>query len=1056
MFCDQVNSVGRSERLDPEEFREVTRQYQETCEKIIQTFGGSIGQYQGDGLLVYFGYPLAHEDDAQRAVRAGLGILAELPHLNSRLQQTLKDLRDFPLQLRIGIHTGLAVVGEMGTGTRRELIALGEAPNIASRLQSAAEPNTVFVSADMHHLTRRFFEYHDLGMREVKGLSQPLHLYRVLQAHSHFEISPKVGVPPLVGRKEELELLETRWEQIKEGEGWVVLLSGEAGIGKSRLVQALKERLDKESHLRLELQCSPYHQNSAFYPVIDLLQRLLHFERTDTPQEKFAKLEASLERFQLSLLEVVPLLSSLLSLPLPAHYPALTLAPQRQRQKLQEALQALFVADTAQHPVLQIVEDLHWADPSTLEMFSSFVNQGSMPRSLTLFTFRSEFSPPWANRSHVTHLTLNRLSRKQTEDMMVQLAKGKTLPSEVTHQLVTKTDGVPLFVEELTKTVLTSDWLKEETNRYILTRPLPAFGIPATLHDLLLAKLDRLGPAKEVVQLGATLGREFPYELLQAVSSLDEAALQSALNQLVTAELLYRRKFLSYESYVFKHALFQEAAYQSLLRSTRQQSHRKIAQALQEEFADIAETQPELLADHYTEAGLIEQAIPCWQRAGQRAVERSANLEAANHFYKGLELLKRLPETPARAQQELMLQLLLGGPLMATKGYGAPEVENVYTRARALCRQMAETPLLFSVLFGLWAFFEVRAEHKIGYELGEQLLDLAHRQQDPLRFLEAHNALGATLFYVGELNPALEHLKQGMTFYDPQQHNSLIWPGGHPAVQCLSYEIWTLWLLGYPDQALKKSQAGLVLAQELSHPFSLAFALTFAAQLHRFRREVQATQERAEETVALSIEQEFPLPLAVATIHRGWALEEQGQEGEEVTQTRQGLAVWRATGAELFLWPYLLAALAEGYEKEGRPEEGLTVLAEALAIVDKTGERFWEAELYRLKGQLTLETSGWRLETSSPSLQATSLEIPVSQEVALEAEGCFHKAIEIAQRQGAKSLELRAGVSLSRLWRQQNKKAEARQLLAEIYDWFTEGLDTADLREAKVLLEQIS
>ncbi len=695
MFCDQVDSVGRSQRLDPEEFRELTRQYQQMCAQVIRECDGHIAQYHGDGLLAYFGYPAAHEDDARRAVRAGLGIVAELPHLNAHLQQTLKDLYDFPLQLRIGIHSGVTVVGEIGTGERRELVALGDTPNVASRLQGIAPANSVVISPYTHRITEGFFEYHDLGPHQLKGIVHPVRVYQVVQesrARNRFEVATAAGLTPLVGRKEELGLLLERWEQVKEGQGGVILLSGEAGVGKSRLLKELKEHLTTEAPLWLELYCSPYHRNSALHPIIDFLQRRLRFDREDAPQEKLSKLETALHGFGFSLPEIVPLFASLLSLPLPAQYASLTLTPQRQKQKLQETLLAFLLALTEKQPVLLVAEDLHWADPSTLELLSFFVDRGPVTRSLILLTFRPELHLTWETRSYVTSLTLGRLSRTQVAEMVVGVTKGKALPAEVMHQVVTKTDGIPLFVEELTKTVLELGMLREEANRYTLTGPFLPFGIPATLHDSLLARLDRLGPVKEIAQLGATLGREFPYELLQAVSPLDESVLQTALNQLVEAEFLYRRTLHSHDLYLFKHALIQEAAYQSLLKSTRQQSHKQIAQVLQERFPEIVETQPELLAQHCTEAGLTEQAIPYWQKAGQRAIERSANIEAIGHLTKGLELLNGLPGTSQRIHQELTLQTALGVPLMAVKGYADPEANRAYTRARELCHQVGETP----------------------------------------------------------------------------------------------------------------------------------------------------------------------------------------------------------------------------------------------------------------------------------------------------------------------------------------------------------------------------
>jgi predicted ATPase len=638
--------------------------------------------------------------------------------------------------------------------------------------------------------------------------------------------------------------------------------------------------------------------------------------------------------------------------------------------------------------------------------------------------------------------------------MVDKVAGEKRLPDEVRDQLVVKTDGVPLFVEELTKMVIESGLLKEIEDHYELTGPLPPLAIPTTLQDSLMARLDRLSTAREVAQLGATLGREFAYELLQAVSTVDETALQQALSKLVEAELLYQRGLPPQATYLFKHALIQEAAYQSLLKSKRQQYHQKIAQVLEERFPDTVKTQPELLAHHYTEAGLIEQAIPYWQRAGQRAVERSANVEAIAHLTRGLELLKTLPEGPERIQQELDFQIALGPALIATKGYAAPEVEGAYARALELCRQVGETPQLFPVLRGLWGFYLVRAELQTAREIGEQLLSLAQREGDRAFLLEAYRVLGATLFYLGELVPAQAHMEQMITLYDPQKHRSLAFLYGHdPAVVSLSDQGWTLWLLGHPDQVLMRSKKAITLARELSHTYSLAYALNLATVHHQIRREEQAVQELAKEAIALSTEHGFPLLLAGETILRGWALSEQGEVEEGIKQIEKGLAAWRATGSEL-VWSYFLALLAEAHGKAGQVEEGLTVLTEALAAVEKTGERMWEAELYRLRGELLLRMGEEEKKREGEKDKiAPSPPPPFSLSSPQE---CFHKAIEVARRQQAKSLELRATVSLSRLLKKQGKKEEARKMLAEIYGWFTEGFDTVDLKEAKTLLEELS
>jgi class 3 adenylate cyclase/predicted ATPase len=1047
MFCDLVGSTALSEQLDPEELREVVRAYQEVSAAVISRFDGHIAQYLGDGLLVYFGYPVAHEDDAARAVRAGLGILAELPHLNAQLQSTVGAHSRAPLQIRIGIHTGPVVVGEIGSGEKREQLALGETPNLAARVQGHAEPDTVVLSAATQQLVAGLFECQNLGPQTLKGISTPLSVYRVVgesEAQSRFEVAVGTGLTPLVGREEELGLLRRRWAQAKEGAGQVVLLSGEAGIGKSRLVQTLKEQVISEGAARIEFRCSPYHQNSAFSPIIGHLQRLLQFAPHETPQAKLSKLQQALAAYRFPQADTLPLLAALLSLPHPEGTPPLTLSPQKQKQKTQEALVAWIVEEAEKAAVYCAWEDLHWADPSTLELLTLYLEQIPTTRVFTVLTFRPDFVPPWGPRSYLTPLTLSRLGRQHVGAMVEKVTRGKALPSEVLQQIVAKTDGVPLFVEELTKMVLESGLLREEDGRYVGAHggaPIPPLAIPSTLQDSLMARLDRLAPVREIAQVGAVLGREFSYELIHAVSPLDEVLLQQGLRQLVEAELIYQRGLPPQATYLFKHALVQDTAYQSLLKSRRQQLHQQIAQVLANQFPETVESQPELLAHHYTEAGLKQQAIPYWQKAGQRAAQRSANLEAMSHLTKGLELLKTLPDTSERAQQELTLQIALGAPLIATKGNGAPEVEKTYARALELCRRVGETPQLFPVLFGLRGFYGSRAEYKTARELGEQCLTLAQSVQDPTLLLLAHLGLGAILFFLGEFTLAREHLEQGIALYDPQQHNPhASHTAQDPGVVCLTYAAWILWLLGYPDQALKRSPEALTLAQELSHPYSLVWALNLGAKVHQWRREGQATQELTETWITLSHEHGFPYFLAEGTFLRGSALAEQGQVEEGIAQMRQGLAAFRAmeTNPAPAYW---LALLAEACGKVGQVKEGLKMLAEALAFVSKSEECFYEAELYRLKGELTLAQS---------SVQ--SLESSVQK----EAEECFQKAIEIARKQQAKSLELRAAVSLSRLWQQQGKQREAHELLAEIYNWFTEGFDTKDLQEAKALLEELS
>ena len=1034
LFCDLVDSTVLASQLDPEDLREVIQAYQATCAEVIQRFDGHIAQYLGDGLLVYFGYPQAHEDDAYRAIRTGLGIIEVMGTLNSRLAQR----QGVRLAIRMGIHTGLVVVGGMGGGDRHEHLALGDTPNIAARLQGLAAPDTVVISDATSRLVQGYFTCQALGTHTLRGVDTPMQVYQVLAAsaaQSRLDVAAASGLTPLVGRETEVTLLRERWAQARDGLGQVVLLSGEAGIGKSRLVRVLTERVVAEGAPRLTLHCSPYHTNSAFYPVIDHLHRLLHWHREVLPEARLVMLEQALQAARLPLEEVVPLLAALLAVPVPERYPPLTLSPPRQKQKTQEALVAWLLAETAQQPVLTVWEDLHWADPSTLELLGLLLDQVPTARLLLVLTARPEFRPPWGLRAYLTQLTLTRLVRQEVEEMVLRVTGGKPLPAEVVQQIVAKTDGVPLFVEELVKMVLESGLLREEDAHYVLTSPLPPLAIPTTLHDSLMARLDRLTTARDLAQLGAVLGREFSYELLRAVSSLDETTLQQGLAQLIDAELVYQRGLPPRSQYSFKHALIQDAAYQSLLKSTRQRAHQRIAQVLEAQFPETVETQPELLAQHYTEAGLSAQAITYWQHAGQRALQRSANLEAVNHVTKGLEVLTALPETRERAQQELALHLTLGPALMNTRGPSALEVERTYARACELGRQVGDTAQLFPALWGLAYAHMAGAKLQRACELGEELLGVARQLQDPVLLLEAHRALVVPLMWLGELGLAHTHAQHGLALYDPQQMRAhAVRYGQDSGITCRVVGALCLWLLGYPDQARQWSEAALSQAQRLRHAFTLAQALLFSANLHQLRREAVVAQERAEAQLALCTEHGFAYYLAWGTVQQGWALAAQGQWAEGIVQIREGLTAWRAIGARI-PWAWFLALLAEACGRAGQVEAGLRALDEALEARQTSEDRFYEAELYRLKGVLLLQQSA---------------------EHQGEAEEHLQQALALACRQQAKSLELRAAMSLSRLWQQQGKRAEARALLASVYGWFTEGFDTADLQDAKALLEALT
>jgi class 3 adenylate cyclase/tetratricopeptide (TPR) repeat protein len=824
MFCDLVGSTALSTQLDPEDLREVVRAYQQTCAEAIRRHDGHIAQYLGDGVLVYFGYPTAHEDDARRAVRAGLEIIQALrlqvpsPLVGEGQGEGVVETTGWsPLQVRIGIHTGLVVIGDIGAGGRSERLALGETPNVAARIQGLAEPNTIFISAATQRLVDNEFECQPFGSHLVKGIDTPIAVYHVQSERQN--VSPLTGkttLTPLVGREQEVGLLLDRWEQVKEGWGQVVLLSGEPGIGKSRLAYTLREQVTAEGSLLFEARCSPYYQHSALYPLIEVLQRVLLFTRQDTDTEQVAKLERALALYNMQ--DSLPLFTALLSLPTPSQYPALTLTPQKQKERTLQALLQLLAEQAERQATVSVWEDLHWADPSSLEFLSLLVEQIPTTKLLLVLTFRPEFTLLWKPRSHISHLMLNRLGKKQVEAMIEQATVGNTLPAEIIEQIRVKTDGVPLFVEELTKAVL------EASSNVGARHAVPLQTIPATLQEALLARLDRLSDARQVAQFGATLGREFSYELLRAVAPVSETDLHAALTKLVEAEILYQRGVGEQARYFFKHALIQDTAYQSLLKSTRQQYHQQIAQVLEKRFPETVETQPELVAHHYTEAGLIAQAIPYWQKAGRKAVQRSADVEAVSHLTKGLELLETLAETPERIQHELTLQLALSTALMAVKGFAAPEVEKAVTRARELCQQLGETPQLFPVLWRLYAFYQNRGELQTTRELAEQMMRLAQSVQDLHLLSVAHMALGGTLYWLGELTSAQSHLEQASALYDPQQHPHPTAVTADPRVQCFYYASLTLWHLGYPDQALKRSHEAVAVAAGLSHPFSLAIS----------------------------------------------------------------------------------------------------------------------------------------------------------------------------------------------------------------------------------------
>jgi class 3 adenylate cyclase/predicted ATPase len=1026
MFVDLVGSTELARRLDPEELGGIMRAYQNAVTGEVAHFEGHVAKFMGDGVLAYFGWPRAHEDEAERAVRAGLAILEAIARLAA----------PEPLRARIGVATGLVMVGELvGEGPAREEAVVGETPNLAARLQALAEPNSVVISRRTRLLVDGLFELADLGAQELKGFVEPVQAWRVLGPSitaGRFEARHAAGVSPLVGREHELALLLDRWQQAKEGEGQVVLLSGEPGIGKSRLVRALRERLGDEPYTPLSHFCSPFHQTSVLHPVIDLLERTAGYVQDEPPERKLDKLEALLGRGAMEVAAAAPLIAALLLVPAGDRYPPLNLTPQRQKDETLGALLAQLAGLAAERPVLAVYEDVHWADPSTLELLEQVIKRVQRLPVLVLITCRLEFKPPWHAQTHLTSLTLNRLSRKRGTAMVAELTGGKALPPEVLVQILQKTDGVPLFVEELTKTVLESGLLSDAGMRYELAGPLPPLAIPATLQDSLMARLDRLVPVKEVAQVAACIGREFGYELLAAVAPLDEAELQDALRQLAEAGLVFGQGVPPQASYVFKHALVRDAAYESLLKSKRQALHARIVGALQRMFHETAEMQPELVAQHCEEAGLAAKAIEYWHQAGQLATQRLALAEAMAQLWRGLKLLPRLSDRVEQVRLEIELQVTLGHVLMALKGVAAPEMGAAYGRARALCRELGEARLEPVALWGVWQYLLNHPDMVGALETAEEMLAWAKAHGDVVAEVAGHRSASVTRLFRGDFELALAHADRVSALYDPAQHSISIIPTD-PWIATRSLSVWTQLLLGRPERALALSREVLTAADADAHPYIRAVVWHQQNVFDQIRGERLALEERSAGLAVLTEKHGFQHWHATATILHGWAVAAGGAPEAGLEEMRRGLAAKQATGAEIKV-PYYLGLMAGLLGQSGLAGDALALVDDALARVEATGERWFKAELHRLRGTLLLVLP-------EPDREG--------------AEACFRHALAVAREQGAKMWELRAARSLARLWGDQGRRSDARDLLAPIYGWFTEGFDTPDLIEAKELLDAL-
>jgi class 3 adenylate cyclase/predicted ATPase len=1033
MFSDLVGSTALSTRMDPEDLREVISAYQKCVAETVRRFGGFVAKYLGDGVLVYFGYPQAHEDDAERAVRAGLELIAAVTGLKTRVS----------LQTRVGIATGVVVVGDLlGAGDAQERGIVGETPNLAARLQGVAEPNMVVIAEATRKLLGNLFELQDLGTRDLKGIAGPTRVWAALRASSvasRFEALHATGLTALVGREEESELLLRRWARAKAGEGQVVLLSGEAGIGKSRLTAALLERLAAEPHTRLRYFCSPQHMDSALYPIIGQMERAAGLTHDDKPQTRLDKLDAVLALSSTSI-QHAALFAEMLSLANDGRYPTLELTPEERRQRTLEALILQIQALARQNPVLIIFEDAHWTDPTSLEVFSRAVERIQAFRVLLIVTFRPEFNPPWIGRPHVTALTINRLTGREIGAMIDRVVGNKQLPANIRQDIIERTDGIPLFVEEMTKAVLEAE-SEADAQRTAAAVPSPVLAVPASLQASLMARLDRLGPAKEVAQIGAALGREFSRALLAAVVRKPEAELESALDRLIAAGLLFGQGVPPHATYLFKHALVQDAAYGTLLRESRRALHARIVDALESYFTEIAENQPEVLARHCTEAGLIEKAAGLWGKAGQRSLSRSALVEATEQLTRALAHIAVLPATPALRHEQIKLQVALINALFHVKGYAAPETKAAAEQARLLIEQakaLGEAPedplLLFSVLYGFWVANLVAFNSDVCVDLARQFLSLAEKQEATAPLMVGHQILGISVLSAGDIAEGRAHYDQAIALYDPVKHRPLVTRFGQDsAVVVLSRRSAAAWLLGYPEGALADADHALRDAREIGHAATLMYALSHGSLVRYQCGNYASANLVFDELIALAEEKGTLFWKAFGLMNQGCACTLTGQASDAVRLITSGLTARQSTGTTMGM-PFFLSHLARAQAELGKFEDAWCSIGEAMTATETTKERWCEAEVHRTAGEIAL----LGLDPDSA-----------------KAEAYFKRALAVARTQQAKSWELRAAMSMARLWRDQGKWDDARDLLAPIYGWFTEGFATLDLKETKALLDEL-
>jgi class 3 adenylate cyclase/predicted ATPase len=1033
LFSDLVGSTALSTRMDPEDLRNLISAYQKCVTETVQRFGGFIAKYMGDGVLVYFGYPEAHEDDAERAVRSGLELVAEVAKLQTGT----------PLQTRVGIATGLVVIGDLvGSGQAQERGIVGETPNLAARLQGLAEPDMVVIADATRQLLGNLFELRGLGRQELKGIAGPVQAWAAIRpatVEGRFDAFHGDNLTSFVGREEEAELLLRRWSRAKGGEGQVVLVSGEAGIGKSRLTAVLLDHVGKEPHARLRCFCSPQRTNSALSPITGHFERAAGLRHDDIVKAKLDKLDALLTRSATSPGDSA-LIAEMLALSNDGRYPVLTLDPQQRRQRTLEALVTQIEVLSRSTPVLMIFEDAHWTDPTSLELVGRIVDRIEGLRVLLLITFRPEFEPPWIGLPHVTAVTINRLGRRDVDAVIDRLVGNKFLAPDIREDLIERTDGIPLFIEEMTKAVLEAE-NEEDVRRTTAAIPTAKLEIPATLHASLLARLDRLGPAKELAQIGSAIGREFSHALIEAVAGKVQADLDHALRRLISAGLLFRQGIPPHAHYLFKHALVQDAAYSTLLREHRRALHKRIVEALETRFADAVERQPELLARHCSDAGLTEKAAGLWAKAGQRSLERAALPEAAEQLSRALTLIASLPSTPALRREEIKLQVALITPLMHFRGYGAPETKAAALRARTLIEQAEargeapeDTFLLFSVLYSFWVANFNGFHASTVTELADQFLARAEDRKETTLQMLGQRLVGVSQATIGNLPESLIQFDRAIASYNPVVHRQLSARFGQDIrVAALCYRSWIRWMLGYPEAALGDAKRAVEEAREVGQGVPLMYSLYFTSYALIHCGAYQAADVQLDELIPLATEKNAAQWRGGGMMHRGCIRAQTGRASEATAMIPAGIAAWKSSGSIVFV-PWYVAHMAKARAELGQFDEASLRIDDAVKAVEMTGETWCEPDIHRLAGEIAL--------------------LGPMPDVG-KARAHFERGLEVARKQRAKSWELRVATSLATLLRDQGQHEQACALLAPIYGWFSEGFETLDLRRAKALLRAL-